>query len=88
MNKVNRDSVEQIILLRWPNVLELNVGYFFNVSEKVFLAFQVNCQTNSFFAGSSCSAGSMNVIIDFFWWLKLDDKVNAGNVQSTGSNVC
>lgn len=87
MNQVDCESVQQVILLGWANVPELDVGNSFNVSEQIFLTFQVNGQANSFFAGSSCSAGSVNVIINFFWRFELDDKINTGDVQSTGSDI-
>lgn len=66
MEKIDSYSVENIVRLGRTDVFESNICYFFNVSKQVFLTFQVNCQTNSFFSSTTSSTWSVNVIINFF----------------------
>lgn len=87
MDQVDCDSVQQVILLRWSDVLKLDVCNFLYVPEQILFAFQVNCQTNPFLSCSSGSSRPVDVIVNLFWRLKLNNEINMRNIKSSSSYV-
>jgi hypothetical protein len=41
----------------------------------------------STFSSTAGTSSTMNVCINFFWWFKLNNQINFGNVQSSCGNI-
>lgn len=40
------------------------------------------------FACSSRSSGSVNIALNVFWWLHLDDQIDVGDIEASCSDIC
>lgn len=47
----------------------------------------VESHTNSTLSCSSCSTWSVNISINFFWGLKLNNKINFRNIKTSGCDI-
>jgi hypothetical protein len=73
--------------LRRTNFLHFDLGHSFDSFDEALLLSGVKSDANSAFTSSSCSTGSVNVGINFFGWLKLNNQVNFRDVKSSCCDI-
>jgi len=80
-------GLDDVYVLGLCNVSESYIGHFLYLIHKIGLSFVVEGDAYSIFTSSASSTGSVYVVVNFAWWLKLDDEINWWNVQSSGCYV-
>jgi hypothetical protein len=77
------------LVLGWYfDLFHLDTSHVFNSVEVFSVLTIVECDAGSTFASSGSSTRSMDVGLGVFWRLKLDDKLNIWNINSSRSNIC
>lgn len=49
--------------------------------------FRVECDRDSFFVGPTCPSNSVDIVSDIRGEIEVDDHIDIGDIESSGSNV-
>lgn len=84
---ISRSSFKHIIRLGDTNLCKFNSCSSFNILQFIFLFHCPKSYTCTWFTCSSCTACSMDICLNIFWWFYLNNKIYIWNIKTTSCYI-